>query len=143
MNYYDLLDVGKNASKEEVKKAYRRLAIKYHPDKNKSSNAEQIFRTLNKAYEVLIDDDQRQIYNEEETFIESGEESKLKGKNTSVIYEEVSIDVCLEECEYYSYACRCSGLFILDKSNLAERTDINVFIVDCDSCSNSIKIVIK
>ena len=55
-DYYDILGVGKNASEAEMKKAYRKLAMKYHPDRNKGdSSAEEKFKEAAEAYEVLRD----------------------------------------------------------------------------------------
>lgn len=62
-NLYETLWVVKTASKEEVKKAYRKLAMKYHPDKNKGdAQAEKKFKEINNAYEVLSDDAKRKQY---------------------------------------------------------------------------------
>lgn len=62
MDYYQLLGISKRATKDEIKRAYHKLALKYHPDKNKASNAEEKFRSVNKAYEVLRDDHKRDFY---------------------------------------------------------------------------------
>jgi len=62
-DYYKLLEIEKGASKEEIKKAYRKLAIKYHPDKNKGDkNAEEMFKKVSEAYAILSDDEKRQVY---------------------------------------------------------------------------------
>ena len=61
-DYYDILGVSKNLSKEEIKKTYRKLALKYHPDKNKSPDAEEKFKEISEAYGVLSDDKKREQY---------------------------------------------------------------------------------
>lgn len=61
-DYYDVLGIAKNASKDEVKKAFRGLARKYHPDVSTEPDAETKFKEINEAYEVLSDDQKRQRY---------------------------------------------------------------------------------
>ena len=62
-DYYEVLGVGRNASKDEMKKAYRKLAIKYHPDKNPGdSSAEEKFKEAAEAYDVLSNEDKRATY---------------------------------------------------------------------------------
>jgi len=64
-DYYKILGVDKKASPEEIKKAYRKLAVKYHPDKNQGNkNAENQFKSINEAYEVLGDPVKRKKYDE-------------------------------------------------------------------------------
>lgn len=63
-DYYDILSVSRNASSAEIKKAYRKLAMKYHPDKNPDDReAEELFKSCTEAYEVLSDERKREIYN--------------------------------------------------------------------------------
>ena len=62
MDYYGVLGVDKTASKEEIKKAYKRLAKQYHPDINKEADAETKFKEVSEAYSVLSDDQKRQQY---------------------------------------------------------------------------------
>ncbi|KAG8228314.1 hypothetical protein J437_LFUL007032 [Ladona fulva] len=61
-DYYKTLNISKTATDDEIKKAYRKLALKYHPDKNKSPGAEEKFKEVAEAYEVLSDKKKRDIY---------------------------------------------------------------------------------
>jgi molecular chaperone DnaJ len=64
-DYYEVLGISKNAGKDEIKKAYRQMAIKYHPDKNPGdSTAEEKFKEAAEAYEVLSDDNKRARYDQ-------------------------------------------------------------------------------
>jgi molecular chaperone DnaJ len=61
-DYYEVLGLAKGASPEEIKKAYRQMARKYHPDVNKEPDAEDRFKEVNEAYEVLSDEQKRSMY---------------------------------------------------------------------------------
>jgi DnaJ-class molecular chaperone len=63
-DYYDILGVSRSATKDELKKAYRKLALKYHPDRNQSTEAEKKFKEINEAYEILSDQKKRQTYDQ-------------------------------------------------------------------------------
>ena len=62
-DYYEILGVSKTAEEREIKKAYKRLAMKFHPDRNPGDpEAEKKFKEISEAYEVLSDDKKRQTY---------------------------------------------------------------------------------
>ena len=61
-DYYEVLGVPRNASKDQIKDAYRKLAMQFHPDRNKAPEAEEKFKEISEAYAVLSDDEKRQQY---------------------------------------------------------------------------------
>jgi len=64
-DYYKTLGIAKGATADEIKKAYRKLAVKYHPDKNPDDNeAEKRFKEVSEAYEVLSDPNKKQMYDQ-------------------------------------------------------------------------------
>lgn len=61
-DYYKILGIQKGATDDDVKKAYRKMALKFHPDKNKAAGAEEKFKEIAEAYEVLSDKKKREVY---------------------------------------------------------------------------------
>ncbi|HEY1211520.1 MAG TPA: molecular chaperone DnaJ [Nitrososphaera sp.] len=86
-DYYEVLGVQKNASKEEIKNVYRRLALQYHPDRNKDPGAEQKFKDISEAYAVLSDDEKRKHY---DVYGHVGAEEAFRGSEAN--FEEVFRD---------------------------------------------------
>ena len=74
-DYYKSLGLVRGASEEDIKKAYKKMALKFHPDKNKTPGAEEKFKEIAEAYEVLSDPKKRQVFDQ------YGEEG-LKGINS-------------------------------------------------------------
>ncbi len=132
MDYYEILEVSRTATKEEIKKAYRRLAKKYHPDKNQGDKeAEEKFKLINEAYQVLMDDEKRAIYDK---YGKEGLDGNIRGFDFSDFFEEIfgfeeelpyNIDILKEvelgfeeaafgvskeiEIEYYAICPKCKG----------------------------------
>lgn len=76
-DYYKILEVSRSASEQEIKKAYRRLALKYHPDKNHDTDAAAIFKDLNEAYRTLGNIQKKRQY---DFYYVNGREIKLDDK---------------------------------------------------------------
>ncbi|KAG1129933.1 hypothetical protein G6F42_004620 [Rhizopus arrhizus] len=62
LDYYQVLQIEKDASDQQIKKAYRKLALKFHPDKNSSADAVEKFKDISEAYEILSDPEKRRVY---------------------------------------------------------------------------------
>jgi molecular chaperone DnaJ len=87
-DYYEVLNVSRTASGDEIKSAYRKLALKYHPDRNKSSEAEEKFKEISEAYAVLSDQEKRKRY---DTYGHVGTEEVFRGSedNFAEIFKDM------------------------------------------------------
>ncbi|WP_314395354.1 DnaJ domain-containing protein [Leptotrichia shahii] len=82
MNYYEVLGVSENADVLEIRKKYRKLAMKYHPDRNSGDeNATKKFREVTEAYEILGDEKKREEYDCRRKNIQSQRKNKNKKRN--------------------------------------------------------------
>jgi molecular chaperone DnaJ len=87
-DYYEVLGLQKNASKEEIKNTYRKLALQYHPDRNKEPTAEERFKEISEAYAVLSDDEKRKRY---DMYGHVGAEEAFRGSEAN--FEEIFRDI--------------------------------------------------
>lgn len=87
-DYYDVLGIPKNSSKGDIKNAYRKLALQYHPDRNKASGAEERFKEISEAYAVLSDDEKRARYDK---YGHLGTEEVFRGSEAN--FEEIFKDM--------------------------------------------------
>ena len=78
-DYHEILGISKTADENEIKKAYRKLAIKYHPDKNKSKSASEAFKKVNQAFSILKDKDKRKHY---DIFGTDPEQNGIQGQSS-------------------------------------------------------------
>ncbi len=95
-DYYEVLGVGKNASETEIKKAYRKLAMQYHPDRNKETGADKLFKEINEAYAVLSDSNKRKqydTYGPDQFNQRYSEEDIFSGVNFEDIFHNMGFDV--------------------------------------------------
>ncbi|XP_053572698.1 dnaJ homolog subfamily B member 9 [Bombina bombina] len=96
--YYDILGVPKNASERQIKKAFHKLAMKYHPDKNKSPDAEAKFREIAEAYETLSDENKRKEYDQfgHDAFTNSG-----RGSSDQHFHSHFNFDDLFKDFDFF------------------------------------------
>jgi molecular chaperone DnaJ len=85
-DYYEVLGLTKGASKEEIKKAYRKLSKQYHPDINKDDNAVDKFKEISEAYEVLSDDQKKAQYDQ---FGHANQTKVLVEEQMDLVFEDI------------------------------------------------------
>lgn len=121
-DYYKILGVPRNATQEEIKKAYRRLALKYHPDRNRGNKeAEEKFKEINEAYAVLSDPEKRKQYDmfgSAEFERRYSQEDIFRGFNFENIFRDLGIDFDLSRFFRFGGGRRGTRSFVFDLSDL-------------------------
>lgn len=109
-DYYEVLGVQKGASKEEIKNAYRKLALQYHPDRNKDKAAEEKFKEISEAYAVLSDEEKRKRY---DTYGHVGQEEVFRGSeaNFDEIFRDMGFGGFRDIFEQFFGGARRGGFF--------------------------------
>ncbi len=98
-DFYKVLGVAPDSNEDEIKKAYRKLALKFHPDKNSDADAEDRFKEIAEAYEILTDAKKRSIYDQ------FGEE----GENEGVLTHLQELNTSCSNCHQNKTKYLCSG----------------------------------
>ncbi|KPI91584.1 DPH4-like [Papilio xuthus] len=129
IDYYEILQCDRNATLEELKRNYQRLALTCHPDKKISSEDNENFLNIQKAWTVLRDPQSRKEY---DALLSCEEHREL------LLYDSISVpDLNYNSCSsFYTYQCRCGGLYSVTSSELVPPKTY----VECNECSLSIQI---
>lgn len=110
-DYYKILGVSPAASAEELKKAYRRLALRYHPDQNNDNRlAELQFREIKEAYETLVNPQRREAYNYERFY-----QYTYLRKNPAASHQQVTPEWVVQQCRQFSEYISRNDPFRLDR----------------------------
>ncbi|XP_033183382.1 chaperone protein DnaJ [Bombus vancouverensis nearcticus] len=129
MNYYDILGCTKESTFEDIKCAYRALALKFHPDKNATEFDSIKFQYVLKAWHVLRDPKLKEEYDA----ILKQEELDLEN---ILIYAKIWVNE-LEEMDnnkdMLSYQCRCGGLYCIEKQHIQKKNQM--IHVPCSECT--------
>jgi len=142
LNYYRLLGVEEGAGQEEIKRAYRRLAQKYHPDHNDGHPiAEQRFRLIAEAYHVLSDDDKRSAYNRygEQALVQGGTRTGVVGGVERFVSSLGNlIEERMKRQPQRGHDCRIDINLTLKEACLGTTTDVEIARrVTCANCNGS------
>lgn len=130
MDYYEILQVSRTATDEEIKKAYQELARKHHPDKSSEIGSNEEFKRIDKAYKVLRDNAARKVYDSELFH---------KSKAHLIIHDTVSRNQFSydEKEEIFYFECKCGSFYTLDDIDDSIKEDV---IISCEECSLNIMV---
>lgn len=90
MDYYKELSVSRTATSNEIRTAYKRLALLWHPDRNKAKDAEEKFKKIKQAYDVLIDEQQRRDYDQQQQKNRKSHKNKPTYSTNNMKYSQMN-----------------------------------------------------
>lgn len=128
INYYEVLNCTFNSTIEEIKRNYKQLALKFHPDKNKADS--ESFLRIQEAWDVLSDETKRKQFDLE---------IELRTSHP-LLYGSFKIaDLARDEDGNHFCLCRCGGAYILNEEDLKLIVLFSVLHIPCDNCSLTAK----
>ncbi|BBA85076.1 molecular chaperone DnaJ [Candidatus Nardonella dryophthoridicola] len=145
-DYYQILGVSRNSDDKEIKRAYKRLAIKYHPDHNQGDiKSEEKFKEIKEAYEILIDPKKRSHYdkygNEDFSYENSNDGFDFKSDSFGDIFGDIFSDIFNNNTNNYSSKncdIKCNLEIDLEDSVSGSIKNIDVMVLDiCDICGGT------
>jgi DnaJ-class molecular chaperone len=137
-DHYEVLQVPRSASRNEIKASFHRLALIHHPDRNSSPSATETYRRIQLAWECLggsshdDDNESRKVYDRE---LQNKEYKSQAKENSSIALKLSELEEAVEEETngfLYLYTCRCGHEVILDDQEMQSR---NPLLVECQGCS--------
>ena len=143
--YYAILGVSEDANFQEIKKSYRKLAKKYHPDRNKSANAEETIKKINEAFETLSDRRKRKQYDLESSNIFDLEESNNEEKEENLSDQKQKNSHRLEKSEFKNSLVHDSSLLdtIRSRFHILIEPSLCLAFGGCESIAPKVFVVDK
>lgn len=132
LDLYGTLEVQPSASIEEIKQAYKRLILIYHPDKAGAANADdELFRTIRFAWDTLSDPEKRRKYDE---WLHAA--AVIESRAERVEYASL----VLQDNDMLTHPCRCGDVY---KVNITEFEESGADLIPCNGCSLYVKVLEK
>ena len=143
--YYAILGVSEDANFQEIKKSYRKLAKKYHPDRNKSANAEETIKKINEAFETLSDRRKRKQYDLESSNIFDLEESNNGEKEENLSDQKQKISQKFSKSEFKNNLVHDSSLLdtIRSRFHILIEPSLCLAFGGCESIAPKVFVVDK
>ncbi|OQR75767.1 chaperone protein DnaJ-like [Tropilaelaps mercedesae] len=126
-DHYSILGLDQTCSTDELRQAYKKLALQYHPDRPKTGDEEK-FRAIERAYKVLSDPESRTDYD-----IHLDNSARLDHP----VWQVVALDELILQDELHTMECRCGGTMRLDSQLASGQLPI---IIQCEDCSTYVRV---